>query len=114
MVLRISKTLAIVAMPLVCLMACQTGPTGAVASVGGQPSRAGTSQQTAIVIGNGHNEMTGVGAEYDWIEKNRPGWRPASQALIEDGGHYYDVITITKEGKTQDIWFDITGFFGVL
>jgi hypothetical protein len=54
----------------------------------------------------------GIAWEYAWIRKNRPGWEPAGQALLEDQGRYYDLITLTKDGNTEDVLFDITGFFG--
>ena len=74
----------------------------------------GESQETAVAIGKGHTEFTGIRAEHDWINQNYPGWKIRSQALAGDGGRYFDILTISKAGQTKDIWFDITGFFGVL
>jgi hypothetical protein len=72
------------------------------------------SREEAIVIGKGHNEMSGIASEYDWIRKNRPGWTATTQALVVEGERAFDILTISKGGETQDIWFDITNFFGVL
>jgi hypothetical protein len=103
-------TLALLAM--LQLAACQ--PTMPVTTAAPASDNPGLSQQQAIVIGKGHNEMTGIEAEYAWIEKNRPGWTVTDQALAEDKGRYYDILTIRNGSVTQDIWFDITNFYGVL
>jgi len=91
------------------LSACQsTVPAGGLATSG----LSGASQEQAIVLGDEYSEMTGVAAEYHWIKTNRPGWVFVRQTLVEDKERYYDIMTIKKNGQTQDIWFDITGFFG--
>jgi hypothetical protein len=57
--------------------------------------------------------VPGVDAEYQWLATHRPGWRPVRQALLVGSkGAAYDVITITRGTQSEDIYFDISGFFG--
>lgn len=72
----------------------------------------GSSLAKAIVIKGAHGESDGIQSEYDWIAVKLPGWKPVSQALLEDGGRYYDLLTLRKSGATREVYFDITGYFG--
>jgi hypothetical protein len=72
----------------------------------------GTSVGTAVVILGAENTIDGIGAENRWIKKNMPGWRKSGQSLVEYKGRMYDVIEIKKSGKTREVYFDITDFFG--
>ncbi len=72
----------------------------------------GSSLARAIVIEGAAGEADGVQSEYDWIAMNLPGWKPASQALLQNGGRVYDLLTLHKSGATRQVCFDITGFFG--
>jgi len=66
----------------------------------------------AILIEGAANELDGVRFEYAFLAGAYPGWKKQSQALISTGGHYYDVLTITKAGATKRVYFDISEFFG--
>lgn len=61
------------------------------------------------------NEPEGVDAEYRWIADRYPGYKRDKQALVHQGGRYYDVLDITTaNGEQKTFYFDITGFFGKL
>ncbi len=73
----------------------------------------GLSMETAIVIQNAKGEDDGVRAEYHWISVHHPDWKTRGQALLQGGNGIYDKIVCVKpDGKTVDIFFDISGFFG--
>jgi len=57
--------------------------------------------------------VSGVDAEYQWLATHRPGWHPERQSLVTGpGGRFYDVMTITRGGQREDVYFDISSFFG--
>jgi hypothetical protein len=59
------------------------------------------------------SEWDGVDAEYNYLGKLFPGYTVQVQFLIEDSGHYYDLLVlINSTGKKTEVWFDITAFFG--
>lgn len=76
----------------------------------------GDSREEAIVIKNVANHRAGVDAEYLYLEE-RFGerdihWRLAMQALLT-GDKRVDRLTIElTDGTTQNIYFDISEFFG--
>ncbi len=72
----------------------------------------GSSQAAAVVITGATSDSDGIAAEYAWIAANRPGAVVLTQGLIMGNGRAYDVLTIQIGGNQQQIWFDITGFFG--
>jgi hypothetical protein len=72
----------------------------------------GSSIDRAIVIEGAYGEMDGVQSEYDWLARNRPGWRTESQGLVTKGNRQFDVLNIVKGGQRAQVWFDITGYFG--
>lgn len=67
----------------------------------------GLTMETAIKVDN-------VKQEYAYLKANYPNHEFISQSLTNNGkGKSYDVLSIkTKEGKTIDIYFDISSFFG--
>ncbi len=66
----------------------------------------GSSTQAAIPV-------PGVDAEYQWLATHRPGWRPVRQSLLAGSrGRHYDVITISRGAQSEDVYFDISSFFG--
>jgi hypothetical protein len=72
----------------------------------------GSSIEKAVII-KGATEMTGVHAEYDYIEKHYPGYRRGEQSLQNSKGRAFDVIEFTTaDGKRKTLYFDITAFFG--
>ena len=72
----------------------------------------GTSITTAVVILGAAGSPDGVAAEYQWIAANRPGAQVLGQALAQNGDRLYDVLTIRTGDKVEEVFFDITDFFG--
>lgn len=72
----------------------------------------GKAKATAFVVYES-SEGAGVSKEYEVIRFL--GLIPKSQALVNDGKPY-DVMTVVdpRTGKTAEIWFDISRFFGKL
>lgn len=69
-------------------------------------SRDGTSREAAIPV-------TGVDAEYAWLAANRPGWDPVRQTLLLGGpGEAYDLFLIRNGSQTEQVFFDISSFYG--
>jgi hypothetical protein len=74
----------------------------------------GLSRENAVVIlTQGH--ASGVASEYAWLRKHYPGGKRTTQSVTQPiDGRRYDVLTVeTAEGRTLEIWFDITAFFPV-
>ena len=72
----------------------------------------GKSFETAIVI-NKTTEKAGINAEYQWIREHFSNYHVVKQVLVYNDDKRFDVITIQlSDGSTQDIYFDITKFFG--
>ncbi|MEO8869358.1 MAG: hypothetical protein ABI357_00855 [Granulicella sp.] len=75
-------------------------------------ARDGSSLANAIVI-NAADESTGVAAEYKWIAERFPGYTRGQQALLNEGGRFYDEIDFSAaSGEKKKIYFDISNFFG--
>ncbi len=66
---------------------------------------------TAIKVPH-RSSFEGIRWEYEWVAKNRPGWVVEGQALAENGSRTYDILTLRKGKQTEDVYFDITSFFG--
>jgi len=74
----------------------------------------GKSFKTAIVIEE-KTETAGVNAEYQWIRDHYSNYKVVKQSLVSSGKKPFDVITIEyADGSKQDIYFDISKFFGHL
>jgi hypothetical protein len=77
----------------------------------------GESIDDAIIILNAQTDSEGVEAEYHYLEKRfgKKGtdWSLDQQSLVNEDGAYYDAMDITlSDGRTLNIYFDITDFFG--
>ncbi|PHR73621.1 MAG: hypothetical protein COA67_02525 [Lutibacter sp.] len=78
----------------------------------------GLSLENAIVILNAKSSRDGIPAEYAYIEsvlgRKFTDWTPLGQALINEKGKSYDVITVKETSSNDEIkyYFDITDFFG--
>jgi hypothetical protein len=72
----------------------------------------GSTVATAIIIDGAAGSSDGVASEYDWVAKNRPGAQVTQQALVQEGDKIYDLLTLQSGGQTEEIYFDITAFFG--
>lgn len=88
------------------------GLAGAVTAEIGFQGGDGTSAASAIVISGAGGTSDGIAAEYRWIQANRPGAEVLGQALMQHGDRFYDVITIRSGSGTEEVFFDITDFFG--
>jgi hypothetical protein len=74
----------------------------------------GKSYETAVVIRE-KSETAGVHAEYQWIREHYSNYKVLGQSLANRNKKSFDVITIEfADGSKQDIYFDISGFFGHL
>lgn len=75
----------------------------------------GVSIKTAIIINGAKSEWDGVKAESEWIRANLPGYKKISQGLLHKSNHAYDLIEVQlPNGIKQEVYFDITSFFGKL
>ncbi len=73
----------------------------------------GFSLKTAIVILNAKGEDNGVRPEYHWIAAHYPDWKVRGQVLLRgEHGIYDKIICVWPDGKTIDIYFNISRFFG--
>ena len=73
----------------------------------------GLSIATAVVILHAKGEDDGVRAEYNWIAIHHPDWKTRGQALLQGKTGIYDqIICVKPNGKTVDVFFEISGFFG--
>jgi hypothetical protein len=77
-----------------------------------KPAKCPVAADASFKITGARTDFEGVASEYDWLGKNRPGWRRDEQALIQNGSKLYDLLYISKGRKKQVICFDITSFFG--
>jgi len=72
----------------------------------------GSSIETAVII-KAPNNYLGVRGEFDWIKKNRPGWKLETQSVLKGGGKVYDkMYFITPDGQRTNLFFDVTDFYG--
>ncbi len=72
----------------------------------------GRDRESAVVISGAPNTFAGVAAEGAWTARQHRGWRKTGQALINNKGRWYDVITYKTEKGPREVWFDITDFYG--
>ena len=76
------------------------------------PTPDGSSAEQAIVI-NEKSEITGVAAEYSWLQKHYPGYKLSIQFLSVRDNQSYDIMLFdTSEGISKEIYFDISAFHG--
>ena len=76
------------------------------------PGHDGRSFSTAIVV-EADSEVQGVNAEYMWIAFQRPNKDVVLQSLVFEGGRAYDILEVAgRDGNTEEIYFDITAFYG--
>jgi hypothetical protein len=77
--------------------------------------RDGSSMERAIILDGVTNEIDGVRAEHAETNKRFPGWQWEQQGLTPPtNGRIYDVITLSKDGTTKTVYFDITDWLGKL
>jgi hypothetical protein len=86
-----------------------SSPAHAEITYGGGP---GDTAATAIVILGAQGSSDGVQAEYDWLAQNRDGAQVLEQALLSEGDRMFDMLTIRWQGREEQVFFDITDFFG--
>lgn len=99
------------------LAACRTGPAGShhSAAVGAHYSGGdGTTFERAVIIA-GANEMSGIDAEYAWLQQHVPRGKVTRQELITQDRRAYDKLDVTlPEGGGKSFYFDISGVYGKL
>jgi len=86
--------------------------SSAEAAIRLRPAKCPVPADASFRIVGARSELDGVASEYEWLRRERPGWKRQSQALIEKGGKFYDLLMIIKGRNKQVICFDITDFFG--
>ena len=79
----------------------------------------GDTPETAVVISGAPNSRIGIDAEYYFLEKifGRPNvdWKLKRQSVLHVKGKVFDRMELElKGGAKQDVYFDITEFFGKL
>lgn len=68
----------------------------------------GSSFEKAVVIAGAKSSMDGVPAERKWLKKKYGNYEKLKQALVKEGGKYYDLVTIrTKKARS---WSSISIF----
>jgi hypothetical protein len=77
----------------------------------------GSSKENAVIILGANNEIEGVDAEYLWLEENHGEenveWEILDQTLLDEGDRQFDILKIKfSDGKMEEYWFEITGFYG--
>jgi hypothetical protein len=73
----------------------------------------GLSCETRVVIQGAAGEMDGIAAEHAWLRERYPGSKLRKQSLIKCAEQPADQMSIaTSDGRTVDIYFDISDFFG--
>jgi hypothetical protein len=73
----------------------------------------GHSIETAIVIMGAKNSIQGVRAENLWVKGKHADWIKLEQVLHYKDGKYYDELVFrTPSGEWENVFFDITHFFG--
>ncbi|MFI5204033.1 MAG: hypothetical protein ACHQF2_06005 [Flavobacteriales bacterium] len=99
-------------LPLFILTQLLIGCVGVKKTGSSTVSGDGSSYETAIYI-NETNEMSGVKAEYAWLNEHYPGYKRNMQSLANHNGKPYDIIKIkTAAGDDVTVYFDISNFFG--
>lgn len=74
----------------------------------------GSSKDSAILIIGATDESSGVASEYDWIKTNRAEAVILQQKLLQQSSKVYDVMIIKTGTQKEEIYFDITDFYGDL
>jgi hypothetical protein len=73
----------------------------------------GTDFENAIIFESVENNFMGVMMEYQYLNARYPSGEKLQQRLCENGDRRYDIITLRfPDGMIQEIYFDITNFFG--
>jgi len=73
----------------------------------------GSSCEKAVIILGAPNELSGVFAEYEWLDRRYPGFDVLSQALLICNGAHTDALDVRlANGRTIDVYFNIDDFFG--
>src|SRR5215510_7230469 len=73
----------------------------------------GLACESRVVIRGATGENQGIAAEYAWLRKRYPGHKVNRQSLMECDQHPTDMMSITTaDGRSVDVHFDISDFFG--
>lgn len=85
----------------------------------GRPAGGSGDSAADPVVIQAVNEMAGVRAEYDWLQKTygpmNQAWTLVSQSVGQRGTRSIDTFDIRlKNGTERAVYFDVTSFFGQL
>jgi hypothetical protein len=73
----------------------------------------GSNQEKAIIILGANNELEGVDAEYNYIERKSGFFDIETQLFIDEGSRKFDCLKIIGvNGNKREFWFDVTKFYG--
>jgi hypothetical protein len=76
------------------------------------PGHDGRSSSRAILV-EADTEDVGVNTEYLWMAYHYPNRQIVSQSLVFEGGRVYDILEVAgRDGTSEDVYFDITSFYG--
>ncbi|MEJ2248899.1 MAG: hypothetical protein P8Y70_07615 [Candidatus Lokiarchaeota archaeon] len=71
----------------------------------------GTDINKPIII-SGCNNSIGVDCEYKELKRRFGNYKLLKQVLINKNNKMYDKLEIFVNGKQEEVYFDITDFFG--
>lgn len=79
----------------------------------------GDTPETAVVILGAPNSVTGISAEYNYLQqkfgRQNVDWMLARQGVLNQKGKVYDRTDLKmKDGSKKTVFFDISEFFGKL
>lgn len=72
----------------------------------------GSTMAKAVQVLGAASDSAGVQAEYVWLNQHHPDLKSRKQSLLQDGDRLYDLLQLEGHGKTVEVYFDITDFFG--
>jgi len=73
----------------------------------------GSTKEEAVIILGAESELEGVDAEFEFIQSLHTNFELDSQTFLDEGNKKYDILTVRLPGGTkEDIWFDISDFYG--
>jgi TPR repeat protein len=74
----------------------------------------GSNFETAIAFPDAKDGFTGIEDEHKFVAYYFNTWSWSEQALVNHENRAYDLITLQRGSEVQDIYFDVTDWFGML
>ena len=73
----------------------------------------GSNKEKAVIILGADNELKGIDAEFNYIERKVGYFDIESQNFLDEGDKKYDCMNVVGvTGKKKELWFDITDYYG--